>query len=252
VQLDVPSDALAARRRGRQDPLPALARAVSRRVGPEVSLWAAAVAPPGFDARHSARSRRYRYDVEPATRGDPLRSRVAWQLEGGLDLAPMRLGCDPLIGEHDFAAFCRRPAGRPAGPLPRRVLDARWTVLEGPALDAPLLRFEIEALAFCHQMVRSIVGLLVAIGQGRARPSDVSERLASGSRSGQPTVAPARGLCLLAVRYAEPVLPPRPVPALPDLPPEPAFPPGPLHSPGPVQSPAPHSAGPDVGPGAGQ
>ncbi|HTX01857.1 MAG TPA: hypothetical protein VMD59_23945, partial [Acidimicrobiales bacterium] len=106
--------------------------------------------------------------------------------------------------EHDFAAFCRRPPDRPDGPLTRRVLAARWSLLRGPGLDGEVLRFEIEALAFCHQMVRSIVGLLVAIGRGRARPSDVAERLASGLRLGNPAVAPPQGLCLAAVDYPEP------------------------------------------------
>jgi tRNA pseudouridine38-40 synthase len=183
--------------------LPGLARTLTKRLGPEVGVWTAAVAP-GFDARRTAATRRYRYDVEPARRTDPLRARVAWQLDGPLDLAPMRLGCDPLVGEHDFAAFCRRPPDRPSGPILRRVVEARWLVLSGEDLDGELLRFEIEAVAFCHQMVRSIVGLLVAIGQGRARPSDVADRLASGSRVGNPPVAPPHGLCLTRVGYPEP------------------------------------------------
>jgi tRNA pseudouridine38-40 synthase len=217
VHLDVPAETLATWLR-RHEPgagptlraqapaaaLPGLARALSRRAGPEVRVWAAAVAPRGFDARYAACSRRYRYDVEPDGGRDPLRARLAWQLDGPVDVPAMRLGADPLVGEHDFAAFCRRPPDRPSGPLTRRVLDARWTVLSGPGLDGTLLRFEIEAAAFCHQMVRSIVGLLVAVGQGRARPSDVAGRLAAGSRLGNPPVAPAQGLCLVGVGYPEP------------------------------------------------
>ncbi|MER3452864.1 MAG: tRNA pseudouridine(38-40) synthase TruA, partial [Acidimicrobiia bacterium] len=76
----------------------------------------------------------------------------------------MRLGCDPLIGEHDFASFCRAPKGAPAPATVRRVLDARWTAVSGG-----VLRFEIAATSFCHQMVRSIVGLLVEVGRGRRR-----------------------------------------------------------------------------------
>jgi tRNA pseudouridine38-40 synthase len=63
--------------------------------------------------------------------------------------------------------------------------------------------FQIEANAFCHQMVRSIVGVLVAIGRGRAKPPDVVVMLRSGSRQGAPTLAPARGLTLIAVGYPD-------------------------------------------------
>ncbi len=210
VHVDLPAGALGAwlgRRGGDSgagtpgEQLPALARALTRRVGEGVAVWAAAVAPPDFDARRSAAARRYRYDMEPGSPHDPRRARLAWQLDHELDLAPMRLACDPLVGEHDFAAFCRRPADRPEGPLSRRVLEASWAVLRGPGLDRPVWRFEIEALAFCHQMVRSIVGVMVAIGRGEGRPSEVTDRLASGSRTGNPPVAPAHGLCLVAVRY---------------------------------------------------
>lgn len=219
VHLDVPAGALSAwrQRRGGDRPpgsgeadrpghaqLPGLARALTRRAGPAVAVWAAGVAPAGFDARRSATSRRYRYDVQPGACPDPLRAALAWQVDNPLELAAMRLGCDPLVGEHDFAAFCRRPPDRPEGPILRRVLEAGWRQLDGPGLDGSLLRFEIEALSFCHQMVRSVVGLLVAIGEGRARPSDVADRLASGSRSGNPTIAPAHGLCLVRVRYPPP------------------------------------------------
>ncbi len=217
AHADVPSASLAAwlgRRGGDRggspgDRLQALARALSRRAGSEIVVWDAAVAAAGFNARRSACGRRYRYDVEPAGPHDPRRARLAWQLEERLELAPMRLACDPLVGEHDFAAFCRRPPDQPDGPIPRRVLEAGWSVLDGPGLDRPLWRFEIEAVAFCHQMVRSIVGLLVAVGRGQARASDVADRLASGSRSGNPPVAPAHGLCLVEVRYPEQPLAPR-------------------------------------------
>ncbi len=80
--------------------------------------------------------------------------------------------------------------------MTRRVTDVSWRA--GPG---GLLSFEIEAGAFCHQMVRSIVGALVAAGEGRMRPSDVVALLRSGSRSGAPTLAPPHGLCLVAVRY---------------------------------------------------
>jgi tRNA pseudouridine38-40 synthase len=108
----------------------------------------------------------------------------------------MRAACDPLIGEHDFAAFCRRPV--PEASLVSRVLTADWLDLgEG------ILRFDITASSFCHQMVRSIVGLMAAVGQGRRRAGDVAGILRAGERGGPASPAPPHGLCLWDVGYGE-------------------------------------------------
>jgi tRNA pseudouridine38-40 synthase len=178
--------------------LPALARSLTSLCGPSIAVWRAVVAPPGFDARRSAVARRYRYDLEVGVRADPLRRNHVWHVGGGLDLAVLRLATDPILGEHDFAAFCRRPPDRPTGPITRRVTEAGWR-----ELGDGVLRFEIEAGAFCHQMVRSLVGALVAAGEGRIRPSDVYALVRSGRRDGAPTLAPPQGLCLVAVAYPE-------------------------------------------------
>jgi tRNA pseudouridine38-40 synthase len=178
--------------------LPALARSLTSISGPGIVVWRAVVATIGFDARRSATGRRYRYDVEIGERADPLRRGSCWHVGAGLDLAVVRLATDPVIGEHDFAAFCRRPPGRRAGPITRRVAEASWT-----ERGDGVLRFEIEAGSFCHQMVRSLVGAFVAAGEGRMRPSDVVTLLRSGSRAGAPTIAPPHGLCLVAVRYPD-------------------------------------------------
>ncbi|MDA8291010.1 MAG: tRNA pseudouridine(38-40) synthase TruA [Actinomycetota bacterium] len=205
VDLDPAWLAALARGRGAQDvslepgsELPRLASALSALVAPDVVVWRATVAPPSFDARRSAVARRYRYELDLEEHGNPLTRHVSWHVGGPLDLAVMRLATDPVLGEHDFAAFCRRPPDRPEGPITRRVTDARW-VADGPAT----LRFEIEAVAFCHQMVRSVVGAIVAAGSGRIRPSDVVALLRSGSRSGAPPIAPPHGLALVAVAYPE-------------------------------------------------
>ena len=111
----------------------------------------------------------------------------------------MTLACDPLIGSHDFSSFCRRakaPEGQPPASLVRRVADARWV-----DLGDDLLRFDISANAFCHQMVRSLVGLLVDVGRGRARAGDVLGILRAEDRRFVPTPAPAQGLCLWSVDY---------------------------------------------------
>ena len=178
--------------------LVALAAALSAQLGPETAVWRALVAPEGFDARKSAIARRYRYDLEVAARPDPLRRGAVWHLETPVELAAMRLAADALLGEHDFASFCRRPPDRPEGPISRRVTEAGFE-LPGEGL----VRFVIEADAFCHQMVRSIVGALVAVGVGRLRPSDLVALLAAADRRGAPSPAPPGGLCLVAVRYPE-------------------------------------------------
>ncbi len=95
---------------------------------------------------------------------DPFLHATTWHVPQPLDLRAMALACDPLIGSHDFSSFCRRPKvteGQAPVSLTRRVTDARWT-----ELDDGLLRFEITANVFCHQMVRSVVGLLVDVGRG--------------------------------------------------------------------------------------
>jgi tRNA pseudouridine38-40 synthase len=111
-----------------------------------------------------------------------------------LDLAAMRLACDPLLGEHDFSSFCRRPG--PDVSLVRIVRDARWV----DARDG-VLQFEISASAFCHQMVRSLVGTLVDVGRGKTRAGELSGILAARSRAAASQPAPPHGLCLWAVDY---------------------------------------------------
>ncbi|MCU1490012.1 MAG: truA [Acidimicrobiaceae bacterium] len=205
LHVDLPQDLLASRYGLAPDTapeelaeLPGLARALDRQLGPEIACWRALAVPPAFDARRSALARRYHYDLDVAEPPDPRRRGSAWRVGTPLDLSVLRLATEPLHGEHDFGAFCRRPPGQPEGPINRRVGEARWRVLpEG------LLRLEIEANAFCHQMVRSVVGALVAAAQGRLRPSDVVAMLRSASRVGAPSPAPPEGLCLVAVRYPE-------------------------------------------------
>ena len=222
VHFDLPTERSAV-----LDPA-ALVKSTNSQVGPSVVVREAGIAPAGFDARHSATARRYRYLVVNAPVGDPLLAGLTWHVAEPLDLRSMAAAADALLGEHDFRAFCRRvPGTTPADPIPRRVLDARWTRLDGRpdtarsagtsdvghaeresttgAALAPvvgdLLAFQIEANAFCHQMVRSLVGTLVDVGRGRKRPSDILHILRSADRAqaGQP--APPQGLTLMAVRY---------------------------------------------------
>jgi tRNA pseudouridine38-40 synthase len=199
VHFDLPAD-----RSATLDPA-ALVQSCNRQLAPSIVVREAAVAPDGFDARRSATARRYRYLVVNAPVADPLLAATTWQVADRLDLRSMRAAADTLIGEHDFRAFCRRvPGTSPDDPIVRRVLDARWDRLSGPGVVPAvghLLSFEIEANAFCHQMVRSLVGTLVDVGRGRSRPSDMLWILRSADRAQASQPAPPQGLCLVAVRY---------------------------------------------------
>jgi tRNA pseudouridine38-40 synthase len=174
----------------------ALQRSLNKMLAPHVAIRDAAVAAPDFDARHSALWRSYRYTVLNRPVPDPFLAGTAWHLEAPLDVRAMQLASDPLLGEHDFAAFCRRPV--PEASLVRWVLEVGWV-----ELGHGLLRFDIRASAFCHQMVRSIVGLMVAVGQGRKRAGDVAAIVRAGQRSGAGSPAPPHGLCLWEVGYGE-------------------------------------------------
>ena len=189
ITFDAPADGL---------DLVALQRSVNRMCAPEIVVRSAEVMGGDFDARHSARARRYRYTIVNRPVPDPFLAATAWHVEDPLDLTTMRLACDPLIGEHDFTSFCRRPKV-PDGvewSMVRTVLDARWHDLgEG------VLRFDIEASAFCQQMVRSIVGTLVEVGLGKKRAGDMAGIIRAEERSAAGPPAPAHGLCLWEVVY---------------------------------------------------
>jgi len=180
-----------------------LGRSLSRQLGPAVAVIEARVAPDGFDARHSATARCYRYSLLRTPWPDPLVHNCSWHVPGRLDLAAMRIGADALLGEHDFSAFCRLPQGESA-PIIRRVLSTGWAPVPG---DERMWVFKIEANAFCHQMVRSIVGTLVAVGQGRIPAGELLAIVRSGDRSQSGQPAPSRGLCLVGVGYPDGMVP---------------------------------------------
>jgi tRNA pseudouridine38-40 synthase len=180
----------------RQDADPkALQRAVNRTLRPAIVVRQATVADAGFDARRSATGRLYRYTVRNDPVLDPFTAGTAWHVPAPLDLPAMRLACDALHGEHDFGSFCRRPPV-PDASLVRMVRRAGWEDLGGG-----MLRFEIEASSFCHQMVRSVVGTLVEVGLGKRRAGEMSTVLRARNRQAAASPAPAHGLCLWEVSY---------------------------------------------------
>jgi tRNA pseudouridine38-40 synthase len=189
VSFDAPAD--------RFDP-EALQRSLNRLCGPRIVVREVAQAPAEFDARRAATGRTYRYTVLNRRLPDPFLAHLSWHVPQPLDRDLLQLGCDPLVGEHDFSAFCRRPKRADAGEVSmvRRVRQATWT-----DRGNDVLRFEISANAFCHQMVRSLVGTLVDVGMERRRAGDIMGILAGRDRSAAGPVAPPRGLCLWSVDY---------------------------------------------------
>jgi tRNA pseudouridine38-40 synthase len=160
----------------------------------DVRVHAAGPAPDGFDARFSALWRRYSYRVcdDPA-RADPLRRHETLWWPRRLDLAAMTEAAASLAGEHDFAAFCRRREGA-STVRTLRVLDWRRDG-DGVAVAT------VVADAFCHNMVRALVGALLAVGEGRRPPGWPAQVLAAAVRDPAVRVVAPHGLCLEEVAY---------------------------------------------------
>ncbi len=184
-------------------------RSVNKMCSPHVAIRSARWAEDDFDARFSATSRSYRYDVWNDPQPNPLLARTSWHVPHDLDLDAMNIAGEHLVGQHDFASFCRRPRvveGFPEKSLVRIVQVARWdrVAREASLAESPdaLLRFEIAASSFCHQMVRSIVGTLVEVGRGRRTPTSILETLVAEDRACAGPVAPPTGLVLWHVGYS--------------------------------------------------
>jgi tRNA pseudouridine38-40 synthase len=193
-----------------------LQQSVNRMCAPAIAIRNAEWAEDDFDARFSATSRAYRYDVWNHPHPNPLVARTSWHVPHDLDLEAMNAAATRLIGEHDFASFCRRPKARDGFPeksLVRILQRAEWhrvprledvmdDVTTLGAVPEAMLRFEIAASSFCHQMVRSVVGTLVEVGRGRRTAESMTATLEAQDRSSAGPVAPPTGLVLWAVDYS--------------------------------------------------
>lgn len=171
-----------------------LREALDHLCGQDVTIWRVRRVPASFDARFSATQRRYRYRLCDAVAMDPAWRFRTWHVgPPALDREAMEAGGQHLVGEHVFASFCRKREG---DALVRRI--DRVAVRRGVG---GLVVVGVDGAAFCHQMVRSVVGSLVEVGAGRRPPAWIAEALAAQDRAAAGAVAPPHGLTLTAVRY---------------------------------------------------
>jgi tRNA pseudouridine38-40 synthase len=175
-----------------------LHRRLSRVLPRDVVVRSVARAPVGFDARFAASWRRYTYRLSDSTTPvDPLLRHQVARSRFALDLDAMNAAGATLLGLHDFAAFCRRRLG---ATTIRTLLElSARRIADGPLADT--IEFTVRADAFCHSMVRSLVGALVAVGSGRHDLDWLAEVRVAGLRHASVEVMPAQGLILEEVRY---------------------------------------------------
>ena len=161
--------------------------------GPSIVVHDCARAPDDFNARFDARSRTYVYAIHRGDVVDPWLARTTWHHPGPLDLDAMKEAAGHLLGRHDFSSF---------GRLPAPDVTAERTLYELSCTAAgSIVRVKVRADAFIQQMVRSLVGTLVAVGDGKTPPGEMPSVLAARDRAAAGPVAPPQGLCLVSVEY---------------------------------------------------
>lgn len=169
-----------------------LRRGLDGVLGPEIAVTSIETASDDFSARFSAKWRRYRYLIDMRPSADPLTRGFVWHVGRELDVKSMTSAANALVGEHDFSSFCRSVEGRSNV---RRVMELSLVEHDG------LVTIWVRANAFCHQMVRSIVGYLYDVGRGFSEGGSVEDVIAARDRSLVATVAPPHGLTLWDVGY---------------------------------------------------
>jgi tRNA pseudouridine38-40 synthase len=175
---------------------PDVASRVNTALPQDIRLFSFEKAPAGFDARYSATYRRYRYKIaDHASFLDPLSVRYVLKLKVDLDLKLMRQAAKEMVGLHDFGAFCKPRAGATT------IRNLSYIRITRNRKAGNIVEIELKGDAFCHNMVRSLTGALVAVARGRASVWDVKDRLKSANRTGSFKVLGGRGLSLIEVGY---------------------------------------------------
>lgn len=188
AHLDAPSDA-ATRITPRR-----INGVLARRGASDAVVHEVREAPAAFDARFGALSRRYEYRLRGlGSRRDPLTARFTAEVSKELDLPAMQRASDELLGLQDFTTFCKAREGATAV---RELLRFDWRETEDGAFAAA-----IEADAFCHSMVRALVGAVVAVGSARIGRDELLRLRDARERTSRFTVMPAHGLSLEQIVY---------------------------------------------------
>jgi tRNA pseudouridine38-40 synthase len=197
AHFDVDAEVIAASAgRTSETPLGALRRRLNGFLAADVRVNAVTEAPLGFDARFSATWRRYAYRIADAPElFNPLTRHHVVHWQRPLDVDVMNAASQPLIGLKDFKSFCKRREG---ATTVRTLQELRWE-----RNDEGIVVGTVVADAFCHNMVRALVGCLVAIGDGREQPEWAASVLTARARDGKVTVIHAHGLTLEEVGYPE-------------------------------------------------
>jgi tRNA pseudouridine38-40 synthase len=168
-------------------------RGLNTLVPPAIAVLEVADMPAGWNARHDARGKIYRYRIWNHPVRSPGHARTSWHVYDVLDTQAMRQAAAVLTGEHDFRAFRSSDCDRKNTVRILRRFDVRR--------DGTLVSLEIEGTAFLRNMVRILAGTLVAVGKGKMTVADVQAVLASGDRTHAGVTAPACGLTLVRVIY---------------------------------------------------
>jgi tRNA pseudouridine38-40 synthase len=168
---------------------------LNRSLSDDISVTACIAADPSWHARFSARSRLYVYAILQSEVPDAFLARTSLYHPEPLDSAAMNEAAGHLVGPRDFTSFGRLP--EPDASAERILYELRVT------RDGGLLRVRARANAFIQQMVRSLVGTLIQIGEGKRAPAEMPQVLAARDRGAAGPVVPPRGLCLVSVEYDE-------------------------------------------------
>lgn len=183
-----------------------LQRSLNRMCAPGIAVSHIEIVDSSFNARFSCTGRVYQYHVLNSPVNNPMLDNICWYVERPLNVDAMRVASELLVGTHDFSSFCRN--SQPPKSLVRTVKQAVWKreacfshVCDSDIRDSDMLIFEIEGRSFCHQMVRSLVSLIVSVGLGRREPDEVRDVIAARDRNLVPSPAPPRGLVFQRALY---------------------------------------------------
>jgi len=175
--------------------IPALGflRGINTNVPPAIAVLEVTDMPAGFNARHHARGKIYRYHVWNHPVRSPRVARRSWHVYDPLDVHAMREAAARLVGEHDFRSFRSADCDRTNTVRTMRRFDVRR--------EGTMILLEVEGTAFLRNMVRILAGTLVAVGKGRMTPDQVEALLTHFDRTQAGVTAPACGLTLARVIY---------------------------------------------------